>query len=74
MLKLKQLIEDLQKLETKYGDIPIVLDIKKFADYTEIDSVGLAKHPDFGTPFAIISDNPLRNRSNCILIPPGGYH
>lgn len=72
MLKLNQLIADLQKLQAKYGDIPILLDIKKFPDYTEIYSVGLAKNPDFGTPFVIISDNPLRSKQNCILIP--SYH
>jgi hypothetical protein len=69
MLKLNQLIGDLQKLQAAHGDIPVLLDIKKFPDYTEIDSLGLAKDPDFGTPFALISDNPLRQRDKCILIP-----
>lgn len=69
MLKLNQFIEDLKSLQAKYGDIPVLLDIKKFEDYAEIDCVGLAKHPDWKDPFVLISDNPLRQRGNCIVIP-----
>jgi len=69
MLQLRQLIADLQKLEQQYGDIPVLLDIKKFANYSEIETLGIAKNPDYGTPFAVLSDNPLRQRPGHILIP-----
>ncbi len=69
MLKLRQLIADLQKLEQQYGDIPVMLDIKQFDTYSEILNLSLAKSPDYGTPFAILSDNPLRQRPGQILIP-----
>lgn len=69
MLKLRQLIGDLQKLEAQYGDIPVLLDIKRFDTYSEIENLSLAKNPDYGTPFAVISDNPLRQRPGHILIP-----
>lgn len=70
MLKLRKLIEDLQKLEAQYGDIPVMLDIKKFANYSEIHNLGIAKNPDYGTPFAVLSDNPLRQRSTGIITIP----